>query len=585
MIIASARPSPSAARSALRIAIAVLGMALPWISSIAAAATSEDRVALVIGNAAYPAAPLQNPVNDARDMAEKLRAVGFDVIVRENATKSGMESAIAEFGDRLHDGSVALVFYSGHGLQVGGRNFLVPIDAKIQSEQQVRLQTIDADILLDQLAAAHTRVNLVVLDACRNNPFERARGAGGGLAQMNAPEGTLIAYATAPGKVASDGSGRNGLYTTHLLKAIGEPGLAIEQVFKKVRSEVSRDSNGNQTPWEASSLIGDFYFRPGTTVGGSDSSASVTAPTPTQDRVTNTVRSQQPRIAGAGNGEGGGATAFELAALDPGDEAVGSALRRPNPRHDQSLGQGPNEQEPRPSAEAAVTRLRQAAEAGNAKAQVALGRFYARGRGGQEQNFAEAAKWFQKAADQGEPLGFVGLGQLHRSGRGLPQDPAKAAEWFRKAAERGNPQGQTALGQLYRSGQGVPRDFQQAMNYFRQAADQKHPPAQAALGTMYLNPKIGKPDPAQAEKLLREAAVQGEPLGQAGLGHLYETGHGVPRNLTEAVFWYRKAAEKGNRFAQARLAKLNGGPEGEAGPGPGHPRERPERPDRPRLRP
>jgi uncharacterized caspase-like protein len=226
---------------------------------------SEHRVALVIGNASYPNAPLKNPVNDAHAMTETLRAVGFDVIEKVNANKAQMEDAVIAFGKKLGDGAIGLVYYSGHGIQVAGKNYLVPVDADIESEQAVPLRTIDADTVIDQMMSAKTRVNLIILDACRNNPFERRFRAlaGAGLAQMNAPEGTLVAYATAPGKVASDGSGSNGLYTQELLKAMNEPGLPVEQVFKRVRATVTQASQGGQVPWESSSLIGEFYFRDG----------------------------------------------------------------------------------------------------------------------------------------------------------------------------------------------------------------------------------------------------------------------------------------------------------------------------------
>ncbi len=225
-------------------------------------AAAEKRVALVLGNAAYKEAPLKNPVNDARAMAAKLKQLGFTVILRENTTKLEMERAVADFGDQLGPETIGLFFYAGHGMQVDGRNFLVPTDARIATQARVRLETLDVDLVLDQMAAAGSRVNLVLLDACRNNPFERRfRATGGGLAQINAPQGTLISYATAPGKVAADGAGDNGLYTAELLRALDTPGLQVEEVFKRVRIEVARVSQGAQTPWEASSLTGTFYFR------------------------------------------------------------------------------------------------------------------------------------------------------------------------------------------------------------------------------------------------------------------------------------------------------------------------------------
>jgi uncharacterized caspase-like protein len=230
--------------------------------AIGKSGVAEKRVALVIGNAAYPGAPLKNPVNDAKDMATTLRRLGFEVISKTDVTQKEMNRAIAQFGEKLRADTVALFYYAGHGMQVKGKNYLIPIDAQIASEASARAETVDVDTVMDQLAVS--TMNVVVLDACRNNPFERKfRSAGGGLAQMDAPRGSLIAYATAPGKVAADGEGRNGLYTRELLRHIQTPGLPLEAVFKRVRNAVMQSSGEAQTPWEASSLTGDFYFRPG----------------------------------------------------------------------------------------------------------------------------------------------------------------------------------------------------------------------------------------------------------------------------------------------------------------------------------
>ena len=265
--------------------------AVVFALAFALPAAAEKRVALVLGNAAYKEAPLKNPVNDARAMAAKLKQLGFTVILRENTTKLEMERAVADFGDQLDAETIGLFFYAGHGMQVDGRNFLVPTDAKIATQSRVRLETLDVDLLLDQMAVAGSRVNLVILDACRNNPFERRfRATGGGLAQINAPQGTLISYATAPGKVAADGAGDNGLYTAELLRALDAPGLPVEEVFKRVRIEVARASQGSQTPWEASSLTGSFYFRQAAPVAVAAPAppppAPVVTPAPQPDRDT-----------------------------------------------------------------------------------------------------------------------------------------------------------------------------------------------------------------------------------------------------------------------------------------------------------
>ncbi|HKO44867.1 MAG TPA: TonB family protein [Pyrinomonadaceae bacterium] len=226
-------------------------------------AAREKRVALVIGNSAYPTAPLKNPVHDAEDITKALQASGFEVIEKKDLDQNGMKRAIREFGMKIRDGGVALFYYAGHGLQVKGNNYLVPVDAEVHTEEEVEYETVDAGFVLAQMDSARTSLNIVILDACRNNPFARSfRSASNGLAKMDAPDGTLIAYATAPGSIASDGgAGRNGIYTRELLKVIAIPDLSIEDVFKRVRISVHGVTQGKQTPWESSSLMGDFSFR------------------------------------------------------------------------------------------------------------------------------------------------------------------------------------------------------------------------------------------------------------------------------------------------------------------------------------
>jgi len=225
-------------------------------------ATAAKRIALVIGNGGYTTAPpLKNPPNDARDMAATLRALGFDVTNGINVTQRDMKRLIREFGQKLKTGGSGLFYYAGHGVQSKGRNYLVPVDADIQSEAEVEDSGVDVSLVLNYMDDAQNGLNIVILDACRNNPFARSfRSASDGLAQVDAPTGTLIAYATAPGRVASDGTGQNGLYTSELLKQMRVPGLSATEMFMRVRAEVMKQTGNKQVPWEASSLVGSFYF-------------------------------------------------------------------------------------------------------------------------------------------------------------------------------------------------------------------------------------------------------------------------------------------------------------------------------------
>lgn len=224
--------------------------------------SSEHRIALVIGNGAYTNAPaLKNPPNDARDMTATLKALGFDVVSGINVNQRDMKRLIREFGQKLKAGGPGLFYYAGHGVQSKGRNYLIPVDADIQSEIEAEDAGVDVSLVLGYMDDAQNGLNIVILDACRNNPFARSfRSAANGLAQVDAPTGTLIAYATAPGRVASDGTGQNGLYTSELLKQMRVPGLSATEMFMRVRAEVMKQTSNKQVPWEASSLVGSFYF-------------------------------------------------------------------------------------------------------------------------------------------------------------------------------------------------------------------------------------------------------------------------------------------------------------------------------------
>ena len=223
------------------------------------------RTALVIGNGAYKDGPLRNPVNDARAMARTLRGLGFKVISGEDLDWRAMRRKIIKFGDEINKGGVGLFYFAGHGIQAHGQNYLIPVSASIKREAEVRAEGISLESVLARMEGARNGLNIVILDACRNNPYSRSFRSGGssGLAQVPAPHGTFIAYATAPGNVAADGSGNHGVYTEALIRNLGTPGQTIERTFKKVRMEVAGKTGNKQVPWDESSLMGDFYFKPG----------------------------------------------------------------------------------------------------------------------------------------------------------------------------------------------------------------------------------------------------------------------------------------------------------------------------------
>jgi tetratricopeptide (TPR) repeat protein len=239
----------------------------------------QRRTALVIGNASYQDNPLKNSINDAEAMANALKDVGFDVILLENADLKQIENAIDTFHHQLKAGGVGLFYYAGHGTQVDGENYLIPVNAKLDVAEDVRYEAIPVGKVLARMEDAANQMNIVILDACRNNPFARKwRSSQRGLAPIQSARGALIAFATEPGGVAADGEGENGLYTSFLLKHLKTPNLDVELMFKRVREDLVQATQNKQVPWEYSSLVGDFSFNP-VTVAQSSQPNSTTAET------------------------------------------------------------------------------------------------------------------------------------------------------------------------------------------------------------------------------------------------------------------------------------------------------------------
>jgi uncharacterized caspase-like protein len=270
----------AARRRVCTLALLAVAAGACWSAPTAApsgAADDDRQVALVIGNSAYRVGVLKNPVNDARAVAASLRGLGFEVALRENTSLRDMIEAVRQFSLTSRTARVRVVFYAGHGVQVKGRNYLLPVDTEIRAEDEVPAKSADLNELLERLGAMQQGINIVILDACRNNPFSGAvivgpdgrrlkfRGATpAGLAPVDAPLGSMVAFSTAPGGVALDNPDeKNSLYTKHLLGFMQSPGLPVELLFKQVRLSVARETGRVQVPWESSSLTGDYCFKLG----------------------------------------------------------------------------------------------------------------------------------------------------------------------------------------------------------------------------------------------------------------------------------------------------------------------------------
>ena len=257
---------------------------MPWLIAVLAALwapqlAAETRVALIIGNSVYDRADMRlaNPANDAAAMVRSLKAAGFNTVVKLNAKRKDFYRAVEEFGGKIgrDPHAVGLFYYAGHAVQANGVNYLIPVDAEIETESDLEANAFDAGRVLRAMKEAQNDMNIVILDSCRNNPLPKTRGMDRGLARMDAPSGTFIAYAAAPGQAAQDGnSGSNGVFTGELIKAMAEPGVPLEQMFKKVIIGVRADTHGSQQPWSEASIQGDFYFFPKAAGGAAASAAT-----------------------------------------------------------------------------------------------------------------------------------------------------------------------------------------------------------------------------------------------------------------------------------------------------------------------
>ena len=568
----------------------------------------QKRVALVIGNNDYKDAPLRNPTHDAEDIANVLRGLGFTVQIKINANQREMEESVGEFVREIQNGDVGLFYFSGHGVQVGGDNYLIPVGGSIETETDVRYKAVNAGLILGKMEESRNRTNIFILDACRNNPFKGFRSLSKGLTMMDAPVGTFIAYATAPGSVAADGTDRNSPYAKHFMQAVKPKGMKIEDVFKQVLREVEKETEGKQIPWIASSLQDDFYFNPPFPASPSTRSSEIaTAETPAapeRERIEIENRDREQEVARLREAQR--IAALEKRRLEMERQEL---LTRMSP--EQMLG---IETENLTSSNAGQTGLRSdegvrvkavdpdrvggkmGIKSGDVIIEIdgepihVIGEFnngvhnsiknevirfrVARGRSklylAAELNLSNLVRLparpvlpsqgesgnqtsLSQRAKNGDALAQDALGNAYSDGKGVAKDYGEAVKWYRKAAEQGNKWGQNSLGYMYDNGWGVAKDYEEAVKWYRKAAEQGNAAAQTNLGLMYDNGKGVAKDYGEAVKWYRKAAEQGYSDAQTNLGAMYNNGNGVAKDYEEAVKWYRKAAEQGNKWGQNNL--------------------------------
>jgi uncharacterized protein len=467
---------------------------------------SGERLALVIGNGKYANVPaLENPANDAADLANALRSVGFEVIEQLDASRDGMTKALRDFSARLRSADVALFFYAGHGMQMNGENYLLPVDADIQTPADVRFNTVDLSDIQQEMDGDR-RVNIIILDACRNNPFADRLSQSGraaparGLGRIDATgEGSLIVYSTQPNNVALDGAGRNSPFTAALLKHVATPGLEVRQMLSRVRGDVLAATERRQTPWDSSSLVGDVYLA-GAPSAQPAAVAAALAPNSAAMPVANATSPRtDPQVAAMTPAPAAGPAVVLKPPPPPQNECDRLIAFIPPFATPEQLQRGKHVNWPAAAAACAAVvaeqpgdmrmqyyygmaldktnnvvealrRVKMAADAGDPDAMVSLGFYFVTGHG-VVKNPERAFELFSKAAATGNPDGLSDLGSMYSNGLFVKQDNAKALDYYEKSIEAGSSFALNQIGVMYFDGKGVERDYRAAAEYFQQAAD------------------------------------------------------------------------------------------------------------------
>ncbi len=486
-------------------------------------AMAATKLALVLGNSQYQNAPaLENPAKDAQDLAGALRGMGFEVIEQQDASRDAMAKAVHDFADRLPGAEVALFFYAGHGLQMNGENYLVPVDAKIQSPADVRFNTINLSDIQQEMESTG-RTNIIILDACRDNPFadklaQAGRSIGGrGLLRVDAgAPGSLIVYSTQPNNIALDGTGRNSPFTAALLKHVATPGLEVRQMISRVRGDVLAATDNRQTPWDSSSLVGDVYLASGPAAVAQAApvaapAVGIAASAPRQAvAAAPGVEDECDKIAAFRMSFTTAAAVHETAETDWNrGVAVCEAAVRAHPGEPRFMYELGRAQDHLKNYVEALRDFRTAVDAGSNEALVDLSLLYYQGHG-VVQSYPTAFEYMSKAAAAGSVRALANVASMYGNGFGVKKDDAKALDLAEKAIEEGNPFGLQIIANHYFNGWGVPRDYKMAGQYLQQAADLGDGRSMKFLANMYESGYLGPPDPAKASEL-RLRAEQVDP--------------------------------------------------------------------------
>lgn len=517
----------------------------------------ERRAALVIGNSNYQEmSQLRNAQGDAAAIADMLAGLGFDVMQLYEADERSMKNALRRFARQARGYDFVMFYFAGHGVQDEGFNYLLPIEARLELQSELRY-CLSADDVVQQLDALTASARLIVLDACRNAHKSWTRSTDEGLARMEAGEGTVILFSTQSGKKAMDGDGDHSPFATAMLENIAMPGVDFTHAINNVVRATYNATQKLQYPLLVGALLSNFSFNsklPDNSSLPESPSFNILSTKPSSNSDSGSSTPPRGQIyKWFKEGEQACKDKNYLEALKLLSKAAeygnAGAQYYLGAMYMDGLGLEKDYSE-------AVKWFRKAAVQGNAKAQNNLGLMYNRGNG-VPQNSTEAVKWYRKAAEQGDAMAQYNLGYMYHQGTGVVQNFEEAVNWYLKSAESGYDNGQVNLGFMYMTGNGVNRDYSEAMIWFRKAAEQENAIAQNNIGSMYLNGYGVTKDYSEAFKWFHKASAQGFSLAQFNIGMMYAEGKGVTKSADEARYWLEKAAAQGHEDARKELSKLN----------------------------
>ena len=524
----------------------LVGLLFTMAFSAFAQTKGEAKYALLIANSNYKTfGSLATPVKEAEDLKNTLEKLNFAVTIVEDASKENILDALYDFQQKVSKaGGVAFFHYGGHAVQVNGKNYIIPVDADIPDERRVSTRAVDLDEIMSSMQGD---TNIVILDACRNNPLPASSGrsATRGLVLSEfKPKNSIIVYSAQPGKVAQDG-----VFTPILTKNLLEE-KSFTDVLMDTRREVRKRTNNEQSPGEYNELDAPIYLAGFATVKTEQTVVENPVASKNPNTViTNSVATNTAYTDNALVEEEEYASTFDeymayAKKNDPDAQYNLGYMYETGDGVDQDLLQAKKWYE-------------KAAKQNQPDAQYALAALYYYDNGVIKQNYAEAKKWFEKAAYNGDDYAMNLLGYMYEQGHGTKQDYDEALRWYLKAADKNNVYAQRNLGLLYLNGNGVRQNYKLAKEWFEKSAEQNNSTAKACLAYLYIDGLGVNQNYTEAKKWLDSAVEQGDRLAQFYLGHLYENGYGVKQNIDEAIKWYKLAAEQGSAGAEARLKALS----------------------------